>query len=232
MSPSTSTKAPSDAHTSQAGAQGHGGQSQAEAASDLRVKDKRHTAKLDDEPTVPEGAGADAAEGEPEVLGAGADQVAALTAKLAQSEARLSATLAQYKDALDEFANAKARLKRDITKEIQAGRRSTLSELLEVVDNLERAIEAAAAKAADDSFYKGVCMVRDQFLAKLEQMGVRRRQALHQPFDPDHFEAISTVPVTDPAQDGVVVGVVRDCYLLGEETLRYGMVAVGKLQGK
>ena len=74
----------------------------------------------------------------------------------------------------------------------------------------------------------GVKMVRDQFLATLQGLGVRRLASLGERFDPRRHEAISSIPVSDPAQDGVVVGVVRDCYLIGDETLRYGMVAVGK----
>lgn len=157
------------------------------------------------------------------------DAAALLAVKLAHSEARLSATLAQYKEALDEFEGVKVRLKRDVGKEIDAGRRTILTALLEVLDNLERALEAATkTHGAKDGFFAGVSMVRDQFRQKLEAMGVVRREALGKMFDPDHFEAISTVPVTDAAQDGRVVGVVRDCYMLGEETLRHGMVAVGK----
>lgn len=158
-------------------------------------------------------------------------EVVLLRAQLAQKDARLQATLSQYKEALEEFAGAKARLHRDVGKEIEAGKRAMLSSLLEVVDNLERALEAAAGDAKDNasSFFTGITMVRDQFQQKLTGMGVTKLAAAGETFDPAHFEAISTVPVTDPAQDGKVLGVVRDCYLLGQETLRYGMVAVGKL---
>lgn len=157
------------------------------------------------------------------------DAASLLAVKLAHSEARLSATLAQYKEALDEFEGVKVRLKRDVGKEIDAGRRNILTALLEVLDNLERALEAATnTHGTKDGFFAGVSMVRDQFVQKLEAMGVVRREALGKMFDPDHFEAISTVPVADAAQDGRVVGVVRDCYMLGQETLRHGMVAVGK----
>ena len=153
-----------------------------------------------------------------------------LESQLAAKEARLQATLSQYKEALDEFEGAKARLRRDITKEIEAGKRALLSDLLEVVDNLERAINAAMGREASgqEALLSGVSMVRDQFLAKLQGLGVRRIDAMGQDFDPSRFEAVSTVPVSDAAQDGKIIGVIRDCYAIGEETLRYGMVAVGK----
>lgn len=156
--------------------------------------------------------------------------------KLADKEQRLNATVAQYKEALDEFEGAKARLRRDVTKDVEAGKRAILVGLLDVIDNLERALGAASANTGDKSadftgFFDGVTMVRDQFIGKLQALGVGRVASLGQPFDPKHFEAISTVPVTDQKQHDTVVGVVRDAYLLGGETLRHGIVAVGKFAG-
>ena len=159
-----------------------------------------------------------------------------LQQKLADKDQRLNATVAQYKEALDEFEGAKARLRRDVSKDVEAGKRAILVGLLDVIDNLERALGAASANAGDKSpdfagFFDGVTMVRDQFVGKLQALGVSRIDSLGQPFDPKHFEAISTVPVTDQGQHDTVVGVVRDAYLLGGETLRHGIVAVGKFAG-
>lgn len=152
-----------------------------------------------------------------------------LEQKLEEKETRLQDTLSQYKEAKDEFEAARSRLRRDITREIEAGKRSMLVDILDVMDNLDRAIGAAqTGTGATDALLEGVRMVRDQFLLKLQGLGVSRLDALHQPFNPAHHEAVSTVPVTDATQDGVILGVVRDGYLIGEETLRYGMVAVGK----
>ncbi len=161
-------------------------------------------------------------------------QVQVLEQQLVEKEARLQATLKQYKEALDDFEQAKARLRRDIGKEIDAGKRAILASLLDVVDNLERAIEAstaaqsASANAAEDSLLSGVSMVRDQFLQKLQSLGVSRVPLLGLPFDPAHSEAVSVMAVPDPAQDGMVIGEIRSCYVMGEYTLRHGMVAVGK----
>ena len=80
-----------------------------------------------------------------------------------------------------------------------------LAELLDVVDNLDRAIDAARSNAAAgriDTLLQGVDMVRRQFLAKLEGFGVTRIEAAGQPFDPPLHEAITTVPAASPDQDG------------------------------
>lgn len=182
----------------------------------IHVQDKRFWAR-------DKGEGEEAADAAPKKP----TYVEELETKLAEKEQRLADTLKQYKEALDEFENAKARLRRDIGKEIEAGKRSILTDLLDVVDNLERAVGSQGAKDVQ-SLLNGVTMVRDQFLAKLSGLGVTRFEALQAPFDPSRCEAVSIVPVADKAQDGLVVGVVRDCYLINGETLRHGMVAVGK----
>lgn len=169
--------------------------------------------------------------------------IADLEQRIADKDARLNATVAQYKEALDEFEGAKARLKRDVAKDVAAGKRAILVGLLDVIDNLERALATAPkpgaqaapsdAKVSQDyaGLYNGVTMVRDQFVAKLTALGVTRILALGEPFDPLHFEAVSTMPVASAKEHDTVVGVVRDAYLLSGETLRHGIVAVGKHQG-
>jgi molecular chaperone GrpE len=54
--------------------------------------------------------------------------------------------------------------------------------------------------------------------------------ALGERFDPERHEAMTLVPVSDPAQDGRVVGVMREAYSIGEDMLRPAGVAVGKLR--
>ncbi len=80
-----------------------------------------------------------------------------------------------------------------------------------MLDNLDRAIGAARdSDVKADSLLRGVELVRDQFLAKLEALGVRRVDALGQPFDAASHEAVSMAPVTDDTQDGRVVAVTRE----------------------
>lgn len=134
----------------------------------------------------------------------------------------------QYKAALDEFENAKARSNRDAALEIRKGRKTVLIEMLEVLDNLDRALEAAGGE--DGGLLEGMVMVRDQFMAKLEHLGTHRMNSMGEPFDPERHQAISTVPVNDPEKDGKVVGIVTEGYTFEEELLRPAMVAVGKLE--
>jgi molecular chaperone GrpE len=150
-----------------------------------------------------------------------------LERRLAEKEREAQEYLAKYRGAADDFEKARLRLRREITKDIERVRREVLAELLEVLDNLDRAIESARKSSSPtDPLFQGVELVRRQFIAKLEGLGVTLIQAEGQPFDPTLHEAISTVPVT-PEQDGRIVGIVRQGYRIGDEVLRPAAVAVG-----
>jgi molecular chaperone GrpE len=104
-----------------------------------------------------------------------------------------------------------------------------ISEFLEVLDNLDRALDSAPASSSSDALLQGVEMTHRQFLAKLEALGVTRIDAVSKPFDPRLHEAISSVPATSPDQDGLIVGVVRHGYRIGDEVLRPAAVAVASV---
>ena len=175
-----------------------------------------------------------------------------LERKLAQREKEAEEYLSKYRQASREFEDARARMRKELAKDAERSRREVLISLLDVVDNLDRAIEAAqqarhggpgpgapASEPAEGSgeakpprnnnaLLEGVELVRHQFLAKLDGFGVRRIATEGATFDPLLHEAVSAVPAADPAQDGVIVGVVRHGYLIGDEVLRPALVAVAK----
>ena len=154
-----------------------------------------------------------------------------LETRLAAAEKQAQEYLGKYRQASHEFDDARARMRKELAKDAERSRREVLVSLLEVVDNLDRAIDAAksAGMDAEDPLLQGVEMVRQQFLAKLDGFGVRRIDALGQPFDPLLHEAVTTVSTQDPVSDGRVVGVIAHGYRIGDEVLRPALVAVGQL---
>jgi molecular chaperone GrpE len=151
-----------------------------------------------------------------------------LEQQVAEKDRQAQEYIAKYRQAAAEFEEARLRVRREVSKDVERGRREILSDLLEVVDNLDRAIESARQGATPASLLQGVEMVRRQFLAKLEGLGVTRIEVTDQPFDPSVHEAITTVPSTSPDQDGQIVGVVRQGYRIGDDVLRPASVAVAK----
>lgn len=154
--------------------------------------------------------------------------VAELEQQVAEKDRLAQEYIGKYRQAASEFEESRLRLRREISKDVERGRREILSDLLEVVDNLERAIESAKQPAGADALLQGVEMVRRQFLAKLEGLGVTRINAAGEAFDPTVHEAIGTVPASSPDEDGRIVGVVREGYRIGDEVLRPAAVAVAK----
>jgi len=153
-----------------------------------------------------------------------------LEQRLADQAAQLQAALADRRRIAEEFDAVRQRLRRDASREVEQSRRAVLAELLEVVDNLDRAIAAARGSAASaGSVVTGVEHVRDQFLAKLASFGATRFVAQGQPFDAGRHEAVAAVPVDDPALDETVVSVVTEGYTIGDDLLRSARVVVGKL---
>jgi molecular chaperone GrpE len=150
--------------------------------------------------------------------------------QVAEKDKQVQEYLGKYRQTAQEFENARARMRKEVAKDAERSRREILVSLLEVVDNLDRAIDAArrAGTSSSDPLLQGVELVRQQFLAKLDGFGIRRIEPGAEPFDPSVHEAVSAVPTTDPSQDGLVVGIVRPGYKIGDEVLRPALVAVAK----
>ena len=189
----------------------------------VRVVDRRWWAREDNDPTAVSESGARKP-----------TYVEDLERQLADARNRVQELTSGHRQSLEEFEQVKLRLRRDVAREVERGRRSVLAELLDVLDNLDRAIAASpdpvgsATPAAGDQLAHGVRLVRDQFLAKLEAFGVVRVLALGQPFDAARHEAVTTSRVTDPAADGTVIAVIREGYALGDDLLRPASVVVGR----
>lgn len=151
-----------------------------------------------------------------------------LEQRLADRERELREYARQVKAASAEFDEARVRARREVAREVERGKRAILGELLEVLDNLDRAIDAGESAASVEALLEGVRLVRTQFLSRLDAFGIAPIDALGQPFDPTLHEAVTTMPAARDEDDDRVLGVVRPGYRIGEDVLRPAMVAVGK----
>jgi molecular chaperone GrpE len=184
--------------------------------SDLKVTDKRWWVRGEGETA--------AASEEPRLKPTYLEE---LEARIAAKDAEIQQLLTKYRGASDEFDQARARLRKEVAKDVERGRRSLIAGFLDVLDNLDRAL-ALPASRQDDPFVQGVAFVRQQFLTTLEGFGVTRIDPIGQAFDHTRHEAVTTVPVSPNAPDGQIVGVVRPGYLIGDEVLRPAQVAVAR----
>ena len=151
-----------------------------------------------------------------------------LNALIAKKEVLVQAANARADQAHAEIQAAGKRLANASAKELEQRTRKLLASFLPVLDDLDRAIAAAIQHVESQDVVAGLELVKRSMLRQLAQFGVNHAPALGEPFDPRRHEAIALVPVTDPAQDGRVIDVMREGYVIGEDTLRPAGVAVGK----
>lgn len=98
----------------------------------------------------------------------------------------------------------------------------TVTEVLSVIDNFER---AACADCSDENYKKGVDMIFRQYLAILEKLGVSEIPAEGQPFDPNLHNAVSSCE-DENLGENTVAAVLQKGYALGKKVIRHAMVTV------
>ena len=105
---------------------------------------------------------------------------------------------------------------------------SLAQNLLNVIDNLERAIASPSESEDAQNLKKGIEMVYESFLYALKEEGIEEIDALDQPFDPTLHHAVQTVPVEDGQEADKVVQVFQKGYKLKDRVLRPAMVIVSQ----
>ena len=123
-----------------------------------------------------------------------------------------------------DFENYRKRVARESALAQERGVAKLAKELLGALDNLDRALEAAAQ---DDPLLDGVRLVRSELSAALARVGVESFSPLGEPFDPALHEAMATtVQPVNGAHGGTVVEVYQPGYRLGTSIIRPARVVV------
>jgi molecular chaperone GrpE len=155
-----------------------------------------------------------------------------LQTRLRLSEERAQALERAFQEArermreeLDAFRERHARVLQERVEQRVA---EILGPVLEVLDELKRALRAAEQMENARAWVDGVRAIVALFERRLEKCGVAILDPLHQPFDPSLHEAVEVLEV-EPERDGLVLEVVEPGYRLGEKTLiRPARVRVGR----
>jgi molecular chaperone GrpE len=124
-----------------------------------------------------------------------------------------------------EFENYRRRVTREAAAQRRAGTAEAVAALLEVLDDLDRTLDAAE-ETSDEGLKKGVELVASKLIQALTSLGVERVDAVGEPFDPNVHEAVQQLPADEPTEVPVVAQVLRPGYRLEERVLRAAMVVV------
>jgi len=126
-----------------------------------------------------------------------------------------------------EYANYRNRTEREKSELYARAGESIVSNLLEVKDNFERALSSVTEEERELSFYQGIEMVANQFNEILTEKGLKEIEAMGQPFDPNHHQAVMQMD-DENAEPNHVIQVLQKGYQYGEKVLRPSMVVVSK----
>jgi molecular chaperone GrpE len=127
-----------------------------------------------------------------------------------------------------EFDNYKKRVVRERLDLLKSASQDTMTALLPVLDDFERAMKNAEALGKqDDPVLEGLLLVYHKLSGILKHKGLTEMDSTGQDFDPEWHEALTEVPAPTPDLKGKVLDTVEKGYKLNDKIIRYAKVVVG-----
>jgi len=152
--------------------------------------------------------------------------------RIVELETKITALTQQAEDnhnrflrAQADFDNFRRRTQREKEELSQYASMKLIEQLLPVLDNFERALLVAGDGEAKDSFQVGMEMIHRQLFQVLEAEGLRKMEAVGEPFDPEMHQAVMREE-SDEHEEGIVLEAIQNGYWLKEKVLRPAMVKV------
>lgn len=147
------------------------------------------------------------------------------------AEDRLAEVLAAYRTLKVENEDVRERQARNLERRFDQRRERLLLKFIDVLDNLDRALEAAQTSYAGQPLLEGMILVRTQLLQTLQDEGLDRIPVLGLAFDPAVSESVGTQPVKEAEQHLVVVKELLRGYRLNGRIARPSRVVIGMFEG-
>src|SRR5688500_1126501 len=154
-----------------------------------------------------------------------ASEVTAEEGKVQEFESSVHELKEKHLRLLAEFDNYKKRTSRERIDLLNTASKNVILALLPVLDDFERAIKSGE-KLQDESHTEGVRMIYNRLLNVLQSQGLKTMESTGEAFDPDLHEAITEVPVDDPAMKGKIIETIDKGYWLHDKILRHAKVVV------
>ena len=147
--------------------------------------------------------------------------------RIAQLEAELEHEKKEYMFLYSDFENFRRRTAKEKIDLVKNGAENALRDLLPVVDDLERAIDAINKGGDLDSLKEGVDLIYNKFMKYLQSQHVTAIDSTGKDFDTDIHDAVTTFPTTDPSMKGKVIDTTIKGYMINDKVLRHAKVVVG-----
>ena len=127
-----------------------------------------------------------------------------------------------------EFDNYRKRTMKEKAELILNGGEKSISSILPVIDDFERAIKTMETAKDVKAVKEGVELIYTKFMAVMAQNGVKVIETKDQPLDTDYHEAIAVIPAPSEEQKGKILDCVQTGYTLNDKVIRHAKVVVGE----
>ena len=127
-----------------------------------------------------------------------------------------------------EFDNYRKRTMKEKAELILNGGDKSISSILPVLDDFERAIKTMETAKDVKAVKEGVELIYNKFMAVMAQNGVKVIETKDQPLDTDYHEAIAVIPAPSEEQKGKILDCVQTGYTLNDKVIRHAKVVVGE----
>lgn len=148
--------------------------------------------------------------------------------KLAKAEAEAADLKDRLLRQMAEFDNYRKRTMKEKADIILNGSAGVVTDILPVIDDLERAIANSAKSEDFGALKEGIELIYNKLMHILEQKGLQKISPKNEPFDTDFHEAIAMIPAPSEDLKGKVLDCAIDGYKLNDKVLRHAKVAVGE----
>lgn len=152
--------------------------------------------------------------------------------KLAQELEKANEQIEEQKDKYlrlsAEFDNYRKRTMKEKAELILNGGEKSISSILPIVDDFERALKNMETATDVAAVKEGVELIYNKFMSVLGQNGVKVIETKEQPLDTDYHEAIAMIPAPNEALKGKILDCVQTGYILNDKVIRHAKVVVGE----
>ena len=152
--------------------------------------------------------------------------------KLAQELEKANEQIEEQKDKYlrlsAELDNYRKRTMKEKAELILNGGEKSISSILPIVDDFERALKNMETATDVAAVKEGVELIYNKFMSVLGQNGVKVIETKEQPLDTDYHEAIAVIPAPNEALKGKILDCVQTGYILNDKVIRHAKVVVGE----
>jgi molecular chaperone GrpE len=146
---------------------------------------------------------------------------------LEEAQAAIADAKDKYLRLSAEFDNYRKRTLKEKAELIKNGAEKTLSAILPVLDDLERAVKTPASEETK-AMHEGIELIFNKFVKVLAQEGLQKIETEGKAFDTDFHEAIALIPAQSDDQKNQILDCVQTGYTLNEKVIRHAKVVVAQ----